>query len=90
MEETRSTGIDQGFQTEAVNSRGGQVRDPTAGGEPERELASEYRGRAVAFRDRWPHVAEVFDSIADNFEAQGRERDIETDLRRLDEADLGG
>lgn len=75
VEVLRSEQLDNGLQIGRINARGVVVRDPLAGGEVERQLATAYRSDASKLSARWPRSAAVLRGLADSYEQEARWHD---------------
>lgn len=84
MESIDSDRMLRGFQLGISNSRGIVSRDPFEGGAKERDLAVKYRKRAELKRDKFPKVANVFESLARDYERQAIAEDEDAARSRLD------
>jgi hypothetical protein len=73
----------RGFTNGILNSRGVVSRDPTAGGEPERKLASRYRQLSQYARPSSPKLAEAFLALALHYEADAQREDDMAHRKRL-------
>lgn len=82
IEETGSSDIEQGFQTEVFNSRGPWSRGLDTGGVQERSLSASYAEHAVKFADRWPRTARIFKALADEYERDARRVDEDAERYR--------
>jgi hypothetical protein len=76
LERVASQDVETGFEIEAINGRGVVMRG--RGGDQERELARNYRDIATRLRGQWPRTAQLYQAIADQFEATGRIWDRES------------
>ncbi len=81
IEMVRSKAVERGLEMGVYNRRGVTVRNPTDGGDQERELAQRYRRDAEALRFDWPRTAACLDRIAETYEADARRQDEHTEQR---------
>lgn len=81
LESAESTEIEAGFRTAVINSRGVYTKDPSAGGEQEREFAQRYRGFADALALDCPRTAAVLRSIAAHYVTWAAREDAEAEMR---------
>ena len=72
----------RGFFFGAVNKRGVTVRDPCVGGDQERDLAAHYRDHAQKIQHTQPRVAELLESLAQNYERDAVHEDNDANLRK--------
>jgi hypothetical protein len=84
VEQTGSARIVKGLAMAHYNSRGTTIRDPYAGGEPERALAEQLRADATGLEARWPRTARMLRDLADDYERDADRLDGEAQ-RRSDE-----
>jgi hypothetical protein len=82
LETLQSKKVEEGLHVQIGNNRGITSRSPEAGGYQERDLAADYRERAMRFRDRWPRCAAILRSLAESYEQDGRQHDAEAELLR--------
>jgi hypothetical protein len=80
LEQSDSENIRDGFHTGVMNNRGVHSRPVGAGGHQERDLAAQYRALAVPLQGSHPQTAAVLESIAKDYEAQGRRHDMDSAL----------
>lgn len=73
--------LDDGFEVAIMNTRGGFTKDLREGGRQELALAEKYENLALKLRDRWPHTASIFDSVAVSYKQHARRADEEAELR---------
>jgi hypothetical protein len=71
----------RGFRIGTRNKRGVTMRKLDEGGGQERKLAEKHRANAEALRGSHPLLAAALDSIAQSYEYEGLEEDIEAQLR---------
>ena len=72
--------IRSGFHTGVFNNRGVHSRAVGAGGSQERDLAARYRAYAAPLQGSYPQTAAVLESIAKNYDADGRRHDVDSAL----------
>lgn len=72
----------QGFFVGIYNKRGVTIRSMDAGGQQERELATDYAEKADRIYYSHPNVAAVLEMVAKGYERQAKREDIDADLRR--------
>jgi hypothetical protein len=77
--------IGLGFRDGKVNLRGSTWRSPIGGGSQERALAAKFRSDADAVNVRAPFSARLLRSLAEWYEREGQDEDIEADWRDLGE-----
>jgi hypothetical protein len=85
IETAMSNDLEKGFEIGLYNSRGVVTKNPDAGGDKERSLASKYQRFSEAVADRWPRTAAVLRGIADTYRRDAAREDLEADLHQ----DLG-
>jgi len=87
IERIASAEIEDGMLTQTYNNRGVTSRNPAAGGEPERKLATRYRELAALIRDEWPRTGAVLSSLAEGYEREAlmHDEDAERIRQGLDE-----
>jgi hypothetical protein len=76
---TRSHYLDRGVVQGLCNKRGATWRDPSAGGEPERALAAQYRSWAHSMDLEWPRTSAILEQVARFYDGIGRSRDDDTE-----------
>ncbi|HUR40051.1 MAG TPA: hypothetical protein VM240_02685 [Verrucomicrobiae bacterium] len=69
-----------GFRTGVINNRGVHSRAVGEGGQQERDLAAKYRAFAAPLQGTHPRTAAVLESIAQSYDAQGRDHDLDSRL----------
>ena len=72
----------RGFYFGAINNRGVTCRSPCDGGDQERELVAYYRNQAQKVQHDQPHVAELMESLARNYEHDALREDNAANLRK--------
>jgi hypothetical protein len=72
----------EGFRIGVVNKRGVTSRSLWAGGEQERTLAKHYQQYAERVQCSYPNVAALLETIARNYERDGKYEDNEANLRK--------
>lgn len=79
IESSGSDVIERNIGSGLLDKRGVTVRNPDAGGEPEWQLAKQYRGWSEALRSKAPHTSAALRDIAEMFEgfAQRHDQDVE-------------
>lgn len=77
MEEMR-----KGFSIGLFNKRGGTSRSPWEGGDQERNLSVTYRSQAERVQYSHPCVAATLEKLAKSYEDDGKQEDIEANLRK--------
>jgi hypothetical protein len=82
IEDAASDDLESGFRVGLYNTRGGTWRDPSEGGNQERDLAARYEKFAVAASDRWPRTAAMLRRIAEQYRAEARREDQESELEQ--------
>lgn len=85
IETSMSNDLEKGFEIGLYNSRGVVTKNPDAGGDQERSLASKYLRFSEAVADQWPRTAAVLRGIADTYRRDAAREDLESDLHQ----DLG-
>lgn len=85
LEEVQLEHIETGLYLHIFNSRGVTSRGLEDGGDQERELAADYRGKAEVFADSSPRMAGIFRRVAASYESEARrnEEDAERFRRGL-------
>jgi hypothetical protein len=78
---TRSHHLDYGVVQGLCNKRGATWRDPSAGGEPERGLAAQYRSWARSMELEWPRTSAILEQVARFYDGFGRSMDDDTERR---------
>jgi hypothetical protein len=78
---TRSHNLDRGVVQGLCNKRGATWRDPSAGGEPERLLAAQYRSWAHSMELEWPRTSAILEQVARFYDGFGRSMDDDTERR---------
>ena len=81
IEQLRSSELENGLCAGVVNHRGVTVRLPTDGGAQERALASRYRKDAKTIAADWPQTAALLETIAKDFDRDGRREDQNVEAR---------
>jgi hypothetical protein len=84
IERLRSDDLDSGLATGIFNSRGVYTKDPMAGGEQERAIATRYNGYADALAGTHPRASNVARAIAADYERFAAREDDEAQRRDLD------
>jgi hypothetical protein len=79
IETAVSVDLETGIQIGEFNSRGVISRDMHEGGTQERALEAKYRSAAAKIDGRWRRTARMLRAIADNYGAQARREDAETE-----------
>lgn len=75
--------IDRHIQNEIYNSRGVVSRGLNDGGKQERGLAEKYKKIGSAIKAKWPRTAKMLRGIAESYEYQAKNEDIDSDLHDL-------
>jgi hypothetical protein len=82
LEDVRSRRLESGLGIGIMNRRRTTIRDPLQGGGLEWKLAQSYRKQAES-ATHWPRTRRVFTKIAESYEAEARDEDVEAEhLRR--------
>ncbi|MCE5245338.1 MAG: hypothetical protein ABFD89_20690 [Bryobacteraceae bacterium] len=83
IEGLRNRIVDQQIEVGILNGRGVVSRALDAGGAQERQLAARYRAQSGVVRAKWPRTAAVLRRIAERYDAQAKQEDIDSDLNDL-------
>ncbi len=78
--------IDRGFMIGRFNMRGVYSKAMYEGGDQERALASQYRGWADISRSRWPRMAQVLETMANDWEKQAQREDEQAEQEKLEDS----
>jgi len=84
IERMASHQIERGLMLERFNMRGVYSKALYEGGDQERALASQYRDWARLSHSRWPRMARVLESIAEQWEEHGRREDERAEQQKLE------
>jgi hypothetical protein len=84
LEELAADHIDRGLMIERYNMRGVFTKALFEGGVQERALASQYRHWADISRTRWPRMARVLETIAQDWEEDARREDVRAEQDKLE------
>ena len=79
IETLASEHLERGLETGHYNSRGVTMRNPTEGGEQERQLAKRYEKAAALMDERWHRTAAMLRRLADTYRRQARHEDNEAE-----------
>lgn len=80
VEGVESEALEEGLRIGRYNLRGMTSRHLDSGGELERDLATHYRRQAESLELRWPRTASVVRMLAQQYEAEARRHDDDSDL----------
>jgi transcriptional regulator with XRE-family HTH domain len=81
LEDMADHDLELGLSIEIHNSRGATWRGLTDGGTQERDLAARYSADSSALKQHgWTRIAGVLARVAQEYEAEARQNDIEADL----------
>lgn len=81
LEDMADHDLELGLSIEIHNSRGATWRGLTDGGTQERDLAARYRADSTVLKQHgWTRIAGVLARVAQEYEAEARQNDIEADL----------
>jgi len=83
MEDVGSGELFEGFVIGVLNSRGTVMRDPTTGGESERDLAARFRRLSEIARQTSPKLARAFLDVATHYDSYARHEDDRSQRERL-------
>jgi hypothetical protein len=83
IERLAANDIERGLEVERYNMRGIYKKVVYEGGDQERALADQYRGWADISRARWPRMAQVLETIAEEWEADARREDAQAEQDKL-------
>ena len=83
MEACESDGMLEGFTNGLANGRGMTSRRLTAGGDPERKLAIDYREVANRKRSEFPRLANALDGLAKYYDRLAEREDEDAERYRL-------
>ena len=81
LEKLHSDNIEQGLEIAEHNARGVTWRNPTAGGEQERQIMNRYLAQARNAQLRWPRMARMLRRIAQAYASEAHMNDREAELR---------
>jgi len=81
LEKLRSDDIELGLEIAERNARGVTLRNPTAGGEQERQIMDRYLAQARSVQLRWPRAARMLRRIAQVYESEAHMNDRDAELR---------
>lgn len=82
IERAASVEMERGFEMAVYNSRGVVTKDPAAGGDQERTLATHYEQLAAPLSTRSPRTAAMLRRIADSYRRDAAREDTDADLRQ--------
>jgi hypothetical protein len=82
LEALRSDDIELGMEIGIRNDRGITWRNPTDGGQQERQIAEHYRALAQLVQDQWPRTARMLRRIAHAYEEDAQRNDRDAELRQ--------
>lgn len=82
LEELQSETVERNLAMKLYNLRGVTGRGLQDGGKQERELAARYRASAAGFADSWSQTAAVLRQLADRYDTNAREEEIEAERFR--------
>jgi hypothetical protein len=80
LEVIGSRELENGVVLGRMNSRGATWRGVYDGGDQERDLATQYRKWSQLTRNKWPRTARVLRELADSYEREARQHDLEAEL----------
>lgn len=83
IERLNNETIDKHIQVGIYNSRGVVSRGIGDGGRQERELAAKYRKMSGAVRAKWPRTATMLHFIADSYDDDAKQWDVDSELHDL-------
>jgi hypothetical protein len=81
LDEADTHEMRRGLRTGLFNKRGMVRKAYAEGGTQERDLATSYRKQAAALHQSHPQLAAVLDGLANTYEREGRDDDVEARLR---------
>jgi hypothetical protein len=80
LEVIGSRELENGIALGKLNSRGITSRGIYEGGQQERDLARQYREWSRITRAQWPRTARILRDLAESYERQARQEDLEAQL----------
>jgi hypothetical protein len=81
LEKLRSDDIELGLEIAERNARGVTWRNPTAGGEQERQIMNRYLAQARRVQLKWPRTTRMLRRIAQAYASEARMNDRDAELR---------
>jgi hypothetical protein len=78
---TRNPDLDRGVVEGLCNKRGPTWRNPSTGGQLERELVAQYRSWAQSVELEWPRTSAILEEVARFYESYGRSIDDDNERR---------
>ncbi|MBK8734678.1 MAG: hypothetical protein IPL98_01875 [Saprospiraceae bacterium] len=84
IEEINTDYLKRNYSSAMFNKRGSSSRGPFDGGNIERNKATYFKKLVSEFKNKYPHVAEIFEQLSDGYLVDAKRKDDQAERDRLE------